>query len=205
MSRFRSRRARLLLALPAVLALLLLGGFLLLPRWLVAEPQLQEADLIFHLSIDSHSNADPFIASLYRPGRTRKIICVSGQISWQEYPADYVARHLIELGVPAQAVTAMHMPPDIECGAEGLCVLAKRAREEGARSALLIAQPEDSRHLAPLARRVFGREGLEVFVGYAPADRDELLRDWWRVHWKIQRLIDQSMQISLDQLYSNCR
>lgn len=200
----RSRGARFLFGAIFLAAGLAAGGFLLLPRWLIIDPQLPEAEIILHLAIDAHSKADQFIAGLYRPGKTRKIICVSGQISWQEYPADYVARHLIELGVPSEGVTAMHLPL-FECRAEALYELAKRARAEGGGRVLLIAHPEDSRHLSRLARRVFAEEGLEAFVAYAPEDRDELVRDWWRVHWKVQRFVDEVMQVSLDMLYSNCR
>jgi hypothetical protein len=199
-----SRRARLLFGAVFLAAGLAAGGFLLLPRWLIIDSQPREAEVILHLSIGAHSRADQFIAGLYRPGVTRKIVCVSGQISWQEYPADYVARHLIELGVPAEGVTALHLP-EFECRAEALTELARRARAEGGRRILLIVQPEDSRHLSHLAPRIFAREGLEAFVAYAPEDREDLVRDWWRVHWKVQRFVDEVMQVSLDMLYSNCR
>ncbi|MFN0084198.1 MAG: hypothetical protein ACKVX9_02315 [Blastocatellia bacterium] len=204
MNRGRAKRAGVLLGMIGLAGGVLAAGFLLLPRWLVIDSQMEDAEVIFHLAIDTHSNADPFIAGLYRPGKTRKIVCVSGQISWEEYPADYAARHLIELGVPAESVSAMRMPV-LECRAEALRELAARTRAEGARRVLLVAQPEDSRHLYSLARTIFAREGLEAFVAYAPEDRDELLRDWWRVHWKVQRFVDEAMQISLDSLYSNCR
>lgn len=187
---------------------LLLAGcvvlFFALPKLLIAPANVAKSDVILHGSISTQSTADEYVADLYRQGVARKIVCVSSQVSWELYPGDYVREHLISLGVPAEDVISLRLPV-VPCGAVNLPTVAEFVKAHGWRSALLITHPEDSRYAASVARRFFEREGVSTAVSYAPEDREELTRNWWRTHWKTQRMVGEAIGITLDLFYAECR
>src|SRR5262245_43774076 len=134
----------------------------------------------------------------------RKIVCVSPQLSWELYPSDYVRESLISQGLPAENVISMRLPIE-PCDKAYLTRVAEFVKANGWKSALYVTQPEYSRYMDSLARGVFEREGITVAVSYSPEDRDELTRDWWRTHWKTQRITGEAMIVVLDRFYSECR
>lgn len=194
---------RVLIALGLSLAACV-AVFFALPHLLIAPMETLKSDVILHGSISSHSKADEYIAGLYRQGVARKIVCVSAQVSRELYPADYAREHLISLGVPAEDVISMRLPI-VPCAAVNLPTIVEFVKARGWKSALFITQPEDSRYAARLMRKYFGREGVALSVSYAPEDEEELTRNWWRTHWKVQRFVGDAMNVTLDLFYSECR
>jgi len=191
----------------AILLVLLAAGILLffaLPPLLIASSDTPKADVILNFSVDPRSKADRYIAWLYREGVAPKVVTVSSQISHEAYPADFVRDHLVTLGIRPEDSQALRVPI-LACRAMIMAEMVKYLKSQGARSALVICQPEDSRHLGWVASRVFGREGLEVAVGYAPEDLAEITAGWYHTHWKVQRFVDEAVNVGLDQFYSECR
>lgn len=178
--------------------------FFALPGVLIAPAKTAQADVILHDAIDPHSSADDYVMSLYRQGIAAKIVCLSSQISWEEYPADYARQHLISLGARAEDVVSLHLPL-APCNALKIPTIVEFVKSQGWKRVLLIGRPEDSRYTAWLAGRFFEPEGIALTVSYAPEDKVELTRAWWRTHWKVQRLTGEAMNISLDVFYSECR
>jgi hypothetical protein len=193
----------LLIALLALVTFSLLA-FFALPGLFIAAPQTERVDVILHTVIDPRSASDQYVMGLYHEGVGAKIICVSSQISVDVYPADYAREHLIARGIPAENVLSLRLPVT-DCAAQSLKVIADYVKSSGWGSALLVCNPEDSRYGGWLARRVFDQQRLNIFVTYAPQDKEELTTRWWRTHWKMQRFVGQLINIPIDLLYSECR
>jgi hypothetical protein len=191
-----------MIALFALLTCSLLA-FFALPGLLIATPHTERVDAILHTVIDPRSSSDEFIVGLYRQKLASKIICVSSQISVDVYPADYAREHLISLGIPAENVLSLRLPMT-DCAAQSFKPIADYLKTNGWRTALLVCNPEDSRYGGWLGRRVFNRHQLDLFVTYAPQDKEELTSEWWKTHWKVQRFIGQVINIPIDLLYSEC-
>lgn len=191
---------------PGLFVLSLTGLFVLigLPYAMVAPPEGGRADVILHGAIDPHLKPDEFVAGLYREGRAGEIICYSSQVSWEAYPADYVARHLVELGVPAERVHVLHLPIE-PCGALNTPRVVDYMRSKGWRSAILVTSPDTSRIAGWTTRHRYQAAGIRLVVTYSTADREELMRGWWRTHWKIQDIVDQLLVFTLDRFYAECR
>ncbi|MBK8316637.1 MAG: hypothetical protein IPL01_22535 [Acidobacteria bacterium] len=179
-------------------------GFFSLPYLMVAPAEGGRADVILHGAIDPHLKTDEYVARLFREGRAGDVLCFSTQVSWEAYPADYVARHLVELGVPADRVHVLHLPIE-PCGAYNAPRVVDYLRSKGWKSAILITSPDSSRMAGWSTRKRFAKSGIPLIVSYAPEDREELFRGWWRTHWKIQDIVDQLMVFTLDQVYAECR
>ena len=199
--------AKLLRRVFAVFFVLLAIGLLIffaLPPLLIAHSNTPKADVIVNFSVDARSKAYHYIAWLYREGVAKKVVTVSSQVSHETYPADFVRDRLVALGVRPEDSQSLHVPI-LACRAEAMAETAKYLKSRGARSALIICQPEDSRHLGWVASRVLGREGIEVEIAYAPDDFKGITADWYSTHWKVQRFVDEAVNIGLDQFYSECR
>lgn len=193
----------------SLLGLVLLGGltvslFFMTPTLLIANSETPKSDIIIDYSIDWRSKSGEYIAWLYREGVAPKILTASSQVAEGAFPSDNAREHLIHLGVKPDDVYSFHLPI-VGCRAETFAVIAKFIKSQGWNRALIISRPEASRYVGVVGRRVMGREGLEVSVGYAPEDYLELTSDSWASHSKVQRLVDESMNIALDQFYPECR
>lgn len=175
-----------------------------MPVLFIAPSVTERADVILHLAINPHSESDAYIADLYREKLSKKIVCVSSQISWETYPADYARLHLISLGVPAEDVLVLHLPIT-DCPAVSMGQIVSYVANQGWSSVLLVSNPESSRYSGWMARRAFEKQKISAAVTYSPVDRRELTSDWWRTHWKVQRLADQYMIILFDIVYPDCR
>jgi uncharacterized SAM-binding protein YcdF (DUF218 family) len=178
--------------------------FFLMPLLLIAPSVTEPSDAILHLAINPHSESDAYIADLYREKFSKKIVCVSSQITWETYPADYARQHLISLGVPAEDVLTLRLPIT-DCQAVSMSQIVSYVANQGWSNVLLVSNPENSRYSGWLARRAFEKRKISAAVTYSPADRMELTSDWWRTHWKVQRLTDQVMNILFDVLFPDCR
>jgi hypothetical protein len=188
----------------AALAALALAGFVALP-WLIIVPvEPMQADVLLQWAIGPHPDSDVYVAQLYHQGSAKEIVCASSPVSWEVYPADYVRQHLITLNVPAEHISVLHLPIT-DCGAEALALLVEHVKAREWKSALLVVDPAGSRFSQWLAQRYFGREGIRVAITYAPHVEQELRHQWWRTHWKIQRITSAVVGTALDLLYPQCR
>jgi hypothetical protein len=187
-----------------LLAVVCVGLFFALPSMLIAPAVVAKSDVMLLDAISKHSAADKYVIDLYRQGMARKIVCVGSQMSHDLYPSDYMRESLISQGARAEDVISLRteLAP---CGAVSLARIAEFVKNNGWKSALYVTYPEGSRYSGALARRLFEREGVSLAVSYSPEDRNELTRDWWRTHWKTQRITGEAMGVALDQFYSECR
>jgi hypothetical protein len=204
MMKQRRRWARRVLISLGALAAGCVAFFFTLPALLIAPAGEAKSDVILCGAISKHSTADKYVIDLYRRGVARKVVCQSSQVSPGLYPGDYMRESLISQGVPAEDVISLRLPI-APCGGVDLTKIVEFVKANGWKSALYVTHPEDSRYLGALARGFFEREGVTLAVGYSPEDRNELTRDWWRTHWKAQRMFGEAMIIALDRFYSECR
>jgi hypothetical protein len=198
------RWARRVLISLGLLAAGCVAFFFTLPALLIAPTGEAKSDVILYGAISKHSAADKYVIDLYRHGVARKIVCVGSQVSHELYPSDYVRESLISQGAPAEDVISLRLPLS-PCGMPYLTKIVEFVKANGWKSALYVTHPEDSRYTDNLARRLFEKEGVTLAVSYSPEDRNELTRDWWRSHWKTQRMVGETMIIILDRFYSECR
>jgi hypothetical protein len=178
--------------------------FFSLPPLLIAGSSTPKADVILNFALDSRSKADRYIAWLYREKVAPRVVTVSAQVSHEAFPADVMRERLVSLGIPAADSQSLRVAIPA-CRAMLLAETAKHLKAQGVRSALIICQPEDSRYLNWIASRVLGREGITAAVGYAPEDFEAITEDWYSSHWKVQRFVDEAMNLALDPFYSDCR
>jgi hypothetical protein len=190
--------------LTAGLLVLLAGGFMALPAILIAPAEVMPADVMLHLDMNAHSDADAYVSRLHQQGVAGNIVCISSQAACDVYPADYVARHLVTLGVPEENVSTLHLSSR-SCWAKYLPDVVEYVRRRGWQSALLVVDPIGSRFEGRVARRYFDRAGLQLAITYSSRDRQECVQGWWRTHSKAQRMVRGAVTSALDMLYPQCR
>jgi hypothetical protein len=177
--------------------------WLLIARLPTRPEQLPTADAIVHWAISPHAHADEWVVQLYQSGKAKKIVCASFQTSWDVYAADYVRQHLIELGVPAADVLTLHLPIEA-CAAPNTKRVAQFVKAQGWQRALVVVEPVGTVLTTRRIEKYFHQEGVEVTVSYAQKDREELVADWWKTHWKAQTIMQGAMSVVLDSFYSEC-
>ncbi|MEP7273550.1 MAG: hypothetical protein ABI882_18785 [Acidobacteriota bacterium] len=186
------------------------AGFTLLVVFVMNIPLLfapantARSDVILHLASDARLQGDEYVARLYKERLAARVVCASSQISWDVYPSDASCAHLIELGVPAEAVSVLHLPMT-DCGAEVVPILIEDLRALGARSVLFVVDPTVTRYGEWRSRHRFAAAGIEARTTFAPQDREVMLDRWWRSHWKAQRIVGTLMNTTIDLLYAPCR
>ena len=195
--------------LQRILAILATGAALLLIAILgvpifFASGNVAQADVILHFSFDPRMNGDAYAAKLFREGIAREIICAGPQASWDLYPADSSRTHLITLGLPAESISTLHLPI-VDCGAEVVPTLIEALKAKGAKSVLLVTDPNATRFGSWRVEQRLAAAGITASTTFAPEDRREMLSGWWRSHWKAQRIVASFMNSSLDLLYAPCR
>ena len=156
------------------------------------------------MAIDARLSGDEFVARLYSERLAPRVVCASSQASWDIYPADYAREHLIKLGVAAQDVTSLRLPM-VECGAENRPIVIDYLKRNGWRKVLLVVDPSITRINRWSVVRTFRENGVDVAIAFDPNERTEMLRGWWRTHWKAQRVILGIMNSMLDMMYAKCR
>jgi hypothetical protein len=199
----RPSRLRRLLKAILILAALALILFFSLPLCF-APARVAPADVILHLVIDSHSHADEYVARLYRDGLAKTVVCATSQVSWEVYPAEFARAHLVQLGIPAADVSAMHLPL-LECGAEYRPLFTSYLKERGWRRVIFVVNPTLTRLGRWRAESYFRDAGIEAIFTFVPEDRAAMLDAWWRTHWKAQFVVLALLNSSLDMLYARCR
>lgn len=201
-ARCRQRCVHVLVIASSTLAIAVMT-LLTLPL-LFASSHVARTGAILHLANDPKMQGDAYVAMLFRQGLTQQVICGSSQASWDFYPADSSRDHLIELGVPREAVSVLHLPI-LDCGGELVPLLIDALKAKGVKSVLLVTDPTITRYAAWRVRQRFAAEGIDASVTFAPDDRRALLDDWWRSHWKAQRMVGTVMNSTIDLLYAPCR
>ncbi len=198
----RARLRRGLLILGAVLAVSI--ALLVCLPLLFAPGQVAHADVILHLANDARMQGDAFVARLFREGFSQHVVCASSQASWDLYPADSSRAHLIELGLPTDAVSVLHLPIT-DCGGELVPFLIEGLRARGAKSVLIVSDPTVTRYSEWRLRQRMSTAGITVATTFAAEDRRDMLDGWWRSHWKAQRIVGTVMNSTIDLLYAPCR
>ncbi len=129
------------------------------------------------------------------------IICVTTPISWDVYAADFTRQHLLALGVPAENMLTLHLPLEA-CPAPNERRVAQYVKAQGWQSVLLVTDPiVASRGMG----KYFQQEGINIAITCVQEDQDELMRQWWKTHWKIQWITKSAFGILLDSVYAECR
>ncbi|MBI1763015.1 MAG: hypothetical protein HYR56_16430 [Acidobacteria bacterium] len=195
------RRAVFALSLSGVLGLLI---FFALPWLVIGRADAPPSDVILHFALDAQLNGDAYAAELLRQGKAQHIVCLSSQSSWEVYPADYARQHLLELGVPPAQVSTLHLPANLECRAQVMPIIAEYVKQHGWRRALMVVEPTVSAANRRLATPVFARAGIQLGLTYAPRDYEVLTTNWWREHWKTQRLTGEALNTGFDFFYTEC-
>jgi hypothetical protein len=191
-----------LLALGGALGLL---GFFSLP-WLAIAPAdtPRPVDVILHFALDERLNGDAYVAELFRQGHAKHVLCLSTQVSWEVYPAEYARAHLLELGIPATQVSTMHLPSTLDCRAQVMPMVVNYVKQQGWRSAMMIVEPTVSRANRRTAVAAFARAGIDLLLCYSPLDYERLTTNWWREHWKTQRMFGEALNTGFDFFYAEC-
>jgi uncharacterized SAM-binding protein YcdF (DUF218 family) len=190
------------LALAAALVILIIA-ILCLPIFF-APHTVARADVILHFSFDPRMRGDHYAAQLYRQGMAPAIVCAGSQASWEVYPADSSRQHLINLGVPAEAVSVLHLPI-VDCAGELAPILIEALKARGVRSVLIVADPTATRFGSWRFVQRLAEAGISASITFAEQDRTEMLDGWWHSHWKAQRVVGAVMNSTLDLLYAPCR
>lgn len=198
----RRRLGRFALGVSAGLTILL--AFALNIPLFFAPGSVARSDVIIHLASDARLQGDEYAMSLYKDGMSDHVVCAGSQISWELYPSDASRAHLIELGVPSNAVSVLHLPITA-CSGEVVPLLIEALRERGAKSALLVVDPTVTRYAEWSARRRFAAAGIDARTTFAAEDRKVMLNRWWGSHWKAQRIVGALMNTTIDLLYAPCR
>jgi hypothetical protein len=178
--------------------------FFALPYILIAPPRVAQTDVIIHAAIAPHTKSDEYVASLYRQKYAAEVICISSQISVDVYPGDYACAHVVSLGVPPEHARSVRLPIT-DCPAQGMKTITDFIKAQGWKSALMVSSPETSRYGGWLARRAFSRAQIDLSVTYSPDDKMDLTAGWWKEHRKIQRFVQEAMNIPIDLIYAECR
>ena len=189
-----------------ILAVLLgVLGFISLP-WLTigTADTVKPVDVILHFALDERLNADAYVAELFRQGNAKHVLCLSSQASWEVYPAEYARAHLLELGVPAAQVTTLHLPAALDCRAQIMPIVVNHLKQQGWRSALMVIEPTVSRTNRRIATPAFARAGIELRLTYAPQHYALVTTNWWREHWKLQRMFGEALDTGFDFFYAEC-
>jgi hypothetical protein len=174
-----------------------------LPWLLVGEANPMRADVIIHLAIGERANADDYAAELYRQGVARKIVCASTQVSCKVFGAEYARRRLISLGVPAEDVQVLPMP-ETACRAQLVAPIYNLMKEHGWQSMLWVVPPAGSRVTRRVVQPKFKSLGIAMDLTYPAHRREEFLDDWWRQHWKMQAMIMEVLNVTVDGFYPEC-
>lgn len=183
----------------------LLAGLLFfsLPWLLIRPAEAAPGDVILYFNWGESADTDAYVADLFRHDFGQKIVCVSGQITWQTYPADLARERLLQRGLPATALTTFHLPRT-QCKAEIAPELLAFLKQHGWQRVLIVTQPVYSRATQRVLSSRFAAEQITLSLTYAPADRDALRGSWWRRHTPTQQFVGTGIETVLDLFYPNC-
>lgn len=199
-----SYRKRALILITGAALLMAVCIFSLPDLMIPDSDKLHRVDAIFHLSVETRSKADDYVLDLFQQEYAEQVVCLSSQISHELYPSDFARLNLITRGIPEERINSLHLAI-YECPVELVDFLARYCLDHKWDSILIVTSPEGNRRGRQLMRDDFKQRGIELNFTHAPEDELELRRDWWRTHWKIQRLIGAVSDLLLDIYFGDCR
>jgi hypothetical protein len=177
--------------------------FFSLPWLLIRPPEPVPSDVILYLGSGDRSETNQYVVDLYHQGLAKKIVCASGQITWNTFPADFVREQLLQLGVPAADVTTFHTPR-AECVTDVVSVFLNLFKQEGWQRVLVVVNPITSRTTQRVFGDQFAQAQINLAITYSPAERADLRGLWWRKHKQTQMVIQQAIETVMDLLYPRC-
>lgn len=196
---------RLMLTAMVIVVLLLISAVVSLPHLMIpGSDRLQPVDGLLHLSVGTKSRADEYVLKLFQDGYSEQVVCLSSQISHNLFPADFTRINLINQGIPADKISSLHLPI-YECPVEVVDFLVQYCLERRWDAVIVVTSPEGNSRGRRLMRDEFRQRGITLYFTHAPQDELELRTDWWRTHWKIQRLIGAISDLLLDLYFGDCR
>jgi uncharacterized SAM-binding protein YcdF (DUF218 family) len=179
-----SRRRRISAAAAAVLALLAVGAFFEVGRWLVVEDPLEKAQAIIVLSGRMPIRALE-AAKLYRAGYAPQIWLTRSaepEATMKSLGIPYVGedfynfRILVHEGVPLDAIRVL--PEPIVNTADEMKAISHALRNEKSHTIIIVTTKAHTRRVRALWRRL-GRDKGRAIIRAASADPFEPAR-WWR-------------------------
>ena len=177
--------------------------FFALPWLLITTPQAPPSEVILHYAVASNTEADDYVAQLYRQQVGGKIVCIALGTQCETY-ADYARQHLLELGIPADDVLTLPLP-GAACLAPNLPRFTELMQAHHWQQAVLVVRPQVSRTDGELVRNYFQRAGLRLAVTHAPGDRAAFTALWWTKYPTAQAVIEAIVNGVLDRIYPECR
>jgi hypothetical protein len=200
-----SSKLKRILAVLLCTMVMLVMAVATLPYFMIPGSEtLQRVDGLLHLSVGTRSKADDYVLQLFQQGYSEQIVCLSSQISHDLFPSDYTRINLINRGIPPERISSIHLPI-YECPVEVVDFLARYCLDRQWDSVLVVTSPEGNSRGRRLMREDFKKRGISLYFSHAPEDELELRREWWRTHWKIQRLIGAVSDLLLDIYFGDCR
>jgi hypothetical protein len=178
--------------------------FFSLPWLLIRPPETTPSDVIFYSGSGDSEETNQYVVALYNQGLAKKIVCSSGQIAWNTYPADFVREQLLQLGIPAEDVKTFHTPR-VDCGADLVPMFLNLCKEQGWQRVLIVANPIASRATQRVLGNRFEQARIQLAITYAPSDREKLSGQWWRQHKQTQMVVQQGIETFVDLFYPHCR
>ena len=178
--------------------------FFSLPWLLIRPSETMPSDVIFYSSSGDSVETNQYVAELYNQGLAKKVVCASGQIAWNTYPADFVREQLLQLGMLAEDVTTFHTPR-VDCGADLVPMFLNLCKEQGWQRVLIVANPIASRATQRVWGNRFEQAHIQLAITYSPADREKLRGRWWRKHKQTQMVVQQGIETLVDLFYPHCR
>lgn len=192
-------------AIRLLLTFFVLGGIVVfaLPWLLITTPETPPSDVILHYAIASNTDADEYVAQLYRQGVGKKIVCIALSTPCETF-ADYTRQHLLALGVPAEDVLTLPLP-GTACLAPNLPRVTELMQTHHWQQAVMVLHPQVSRTDGAIVRRYFQRAGLGLAITFAPGERASYTPLWWTKYPTAQAVIDAVVNGTLDRIYPECR
>lgn len=177
-------RTRRVLRLAAFLAVLILAAAVAgepilagIGRWLIRpDPLPSAADALVVLSGDPYGLREKEAARLWREGLAPVIIVSGGQIAWETIAARVMERHLLDLGIPADAI---RVEGESSSTAENALLTLPVAEALGARTVVVVTSNYHVRRARLAFRRLYEPAGIRVFVHGVP-DPGFVPERWWR-------------------------
>lgn len=175
--RWARRLALLLLVAAVALGVLwepLLAG---LGRWLAhSDPLPASADALVVLSGDPYGLREEEAARLWQRGVAPVMVVTGGPVAWQTVAGEVMARHLVALGVPPEAI---HVETRATSTAENAAFTLPMVKALGAGRVVVVTSNYHVQRTRLAFRRVYEPAGIQVSV-HGASDPGFHPDRWWR-------------------------
>ncbi|WP_163580836.1 YdcF family protein [Gracilibacillus saliphilus] len=160
------------------LLLLVIGLIILvnLHKLLVLEQQPKKADAILVLS-GGKGEREAEAAKLYHEGWSDTIIVTGALVGWETYTSEIMTEHLIELGVPADAI---HSFKEVTSTREEAELSIPLLRQLNVDTLLLVTNKYHSARAKWIFQKTLKDENIEVIS--VPVREDVYDNNWWKDH-----------------------